>query len=208
MPSLQQSYISLAAEADAAFEQMTADRAAAVRCKPGCSDCCHAVFGLFPIEAAILKDRFDALPRRDRRAALWRGEKADRDLARLQEKRKAAGAGPETAGNDLARERIRCPLLSEDERCILYSDRPITCRVYGIPTLIRGKVRACGKSGFNQGAPYPVFNLDAAYSRLHALSRELLAGMGVPAQAKASLLFAVSRAIRIPLRDLLAEAPE
>ena len=206
MPSLHYAYLSLVAAADAAFAGVRADHAAAVRCSPGCSDCCHAVFGLFPIEAAFLKERFDALPRRERRAALERGHKADRDLALLQEKR-SAGADPRTAGNDLAIGRVRCPLLAGDGRCILYSYRPVTCRVYGIPTLVQGRVRVCGQSGFTRGETYPVFSLDAAYARLHSLSRELVANMGGPALAKASLLFAVSRVIRGPLRDLLAEAP-
>jgi Fe-S-cluster containining protein len=199
--------MALVAEADAAFDEMRADHGTAIRCKAGCSDCCHAVFGLFPIEAAVLKERFDALPRGERRAALQRCGKADRAFARLRQKWTAVGADPGTNGSDPARERIPCPLLAEDERCILYSHRPVTCRVYGIPTLIRGKVRVCGKSGFRQGTAYPVFDLDAAYARLHALSRELLADMGAKAPGKASLLFAVSRVIRSPLQDLLEAAP-
>ena len=32
-----------------------------IRCERGCSDCCHAVFGLFLIEAAHLKEQFEKL---------------------------------------------------------------------------------------------------------------------------------------------------
>ncbi len=201
-------YAALVLRADTAFGNVLRDHAGQVRCKAGCSDCCHAVFGLFPIEAAFLKERFARLPRKERRAALQRAVKSDRDLLKLQERMKAIPGASQTDVQSLATERLRCPLLNEDQACILYPQRPITCRVYGIPTLIQGQVRSCGKSGFEKGGSYPAFNLDAAYAELHRLSRDLLVQMGVRDLNKASLLYAVSRIITGPFREMINGDPE
>lgn len=205
---LYEAYESLAAGADAAFRRMHEEYARCIRCRRACSDCCSAVFGLFPIEAAYLKARFDNLPRKLRRAAWMRAEKADRDLIRLGDRLKAAPKDPEANLHVLARERVRCPLLDEGRECILYAYRPVTCRIYGIPTLIQGKVRVCGQSGFAKGTAYPVFDLDMVYGELHALSGELLKAMASPDLSKASLLYAVSKVIRTPVRELIKEGSE
>lgn len=208
MERLLERYADLAARADSSFEKGAAHHRALIRCKQGCSDCCHAVFGLFPIEAAVVKERFDRLPRKERRAALQRASKSDRDLEKLQKSMKESADRSVMNVQRLARERLRCPLLNAEEACILYSHRPITCRVYGIPTLIQGRVRVCGISGFKKGESYPAFNLDAVYGELHRLSRDLMAEMGVGDLTKASLLYAVSRVIRGPFPEMITGGPE
>ena len=40
---------------------------------------------------------------------------------------------------EAARIKCRCPLLGDDDRCLLYQARPITCRLYGVPTAIAGQ---------------------------------------------------------------------
>ena len=131
-------YAALVATADRAFSKMQKEHGAAIQCRPHCSDCCHAVFGLFLIEAAHLKAHFDRLGRKKRRAALLRANKADRDLMQLQNRFRASDENLPQARDLLSKERIRCPLLDDQDLCILYPHRPITCRVYGIPTAIGG----------------------------------------------------------------------
>ena len=104
----------------------------------------------------------------------------------------------------MGRERVRCPLL-EDEACRLYDHRPITCRVYGIPTVIQGKARVCSRAGFRGGKTYPAFNLDAVQRELYALSRELLVRSGEPDAEKAALLISVSKALQTPIEEMIAE---
>jgi len=198
-------YEHLAARADQAFQKMLQDHPECIKCRPYCSDCCHALFGLFLIEAVYIKRRFDELGRKKRRAALLSGDKADRDLKRLEKEMRKNGGSSEMGTEALAKERIRCPLLDEQQECILYPYRPITCRVYGIPTSIQGKARVCGISGFKKGKSYPAFDLDGAYQKLHSLSRELLKGAGGRDIYKASFLISVSKAIRTPLEDLVAD---
>ena len=103
----------------------------------------------------------------------------------------------------MSRERIPCPLLNEQQECILYLHRPITCRVYGIPTKVQGKARVCWKADFKKEERYPVFDLDGAYRELYVLSTELLKGVGEDNPEKASLLISVSKAITTNLEDLL-----
>ena len=81
-------------------------------------------------------------------------------------------------GYSLAKARIRCPLLNDNNECILYPYRPITCRVYGIPTMIQGVPRVCGKAGFKKEQSYPTFNLDGVHRELFELSKELLERAG------------------------------
>ncbi len=200
---LLQRYELLVAKADQAFQKMKKEFPECIKCKPRCSDCCHALFGLFLIEAVYLKRNFDKLGRKERRAAVLRGKKADNDLEKLEKRLQSQDVNPRTTNYPLERERIRCPLLGDNEECVLYPHRPITCRVYGIPTAIQGKAHVCGKAGFKSGKTYPIFDLDRAYQELYLLSGELLKEAGRSDPEKASLLISVSKAIETPLEDII-----
>lgn len=198
-------YEFLVDKADRAFQRMQKEHGSCIKCERHCSDCCYALFGLFLIEAGYLKQQFDQLRREEIKAALLRCNKAERDLKRLEKMLEAHEDDPNMQAYTLARERIRCPLLEENEGCILYPYRPITCRVYGIPIKIQGKARVCGKAGFEKGEYYPLFDLDGIYKDLFILSRELLDGAEKGDPEKASLLISVSKAISLPLDELIHE---
>ncbi|MEW5762609.1 MAG: YkgJ family cysteine cluster protein [Bacillota bacterium] len=198
-------YEALVAAADGAFRKMEEKYPRQITCRPGCSDCCHAVFGLFLIESVYIKDRFDKLDDTEKAGALARTEQADADLAELRKRLEELKDEPELQARILARQRIRCPLLNEREECILYPYRPITCRVYGIPTAIQGRAHVCWKAGFAAGEAYPTFNLDAVYGHLYRLSRELLEKAGQTDVKRASFLISVSKSIKTPIDDLLKE---
>jgi Fe-S-cluster containining protein len=196
-------YESLVDRADGAFREIQGSHGSCVRCKPGCSDCCHAVFGLFLIEAGYLKFHFDQIPADQKKDALLRVNETERGLKRLESKMRAHGDDPSMQAYILATERVRCPLLDQENGCILYAHRPITCRVYGIPTRIHGKARVCGKGGFEKGTAYPTFDLDSTYRDLFALSKELISRSDD--QEKASLLISVPKAITTPLDIIVRE---
>lgn len=205
LAQLFRSYEFLVDKADAAFQRMEKEHAACIKCEQRCSDCCHAVFGLFFIEAAYLKQQFDQLGKEEIKAATLRCNKTERDLMRLEKMLQTHENDPNMQAYTMARERIRCPLLDENEDCILYPYRPITCRVYGIPTKIQGKARVCGKAEFRAGENYPVFDLDGIYRDLYILSKELLNGRGKGDPEKASLLISVAKVIRTPEDALIHE---
>lgn len=171
-------YEKLVAAADAAFERVKESHAACVRCKEGCADCCHALFDLTLIEALYLNHRFNQKFQGVEKADLeQKANRADRALSRI--KRKAyqdlvAGKPEAEILADLARERVRCPLLTDQDLCELYEYRPLTCRFYGIPTAIGGQGHTCGLSGFEEGQKYPTVNLDNINARLQEISAELV----------------------------------
>jgi Fe-S-cluster containining protein len=203
LTQLFRSYELLVDRADGAFRRMEKEHRDCIKCELHCSDCCHAVFGLFLIEAAFLKHHFDQLDGEEIRGALLRCDDMERALKRLEIRLQKLEDDPQMQANVMAQERIRCPLLNANQDCILYPYRPITCRVYGIPTKIHGKARVCGKGEFRQGESYPTFDLDGVYRDLFNLSKELLGGGKKGDSEKASLLISVSKAINTPLEEII-----
>lgn len=176
-------YEQQAREADALFERIRSQFPDLVVCKEKCSSCCHALFDLSLVEALYLNAEFQKrFPQGNERAAiLLAADQTDRKIVKI--KRKAfkdskAGRDSNEILAEMAGLSIRCPLLGKDDLCILYDVRPITCRLYGVPTAIGGKAHTCGKTGFERGKPYPTVALDKVQQRLTELSRELAAGIG------------------------------
>ena len=193
-------YEILAREADTAFSRVKDTFPQCLSCHEGCSDCCHALFDLPLVEAAYLNHIFvKAFPSGQERSAIMeRAHDADRKIHTI--KRRAFKA--EQAGEDInailasmAKERIRCPLLDSNDRCVLYAARPITCRVYGIPTAVGGKGHVCGKSAFVPGKAYPTVNLDRIHERLASLSLEFASHMKSEYSAIHTVLVPVSMAL-------------
>ncbi len=200
-----QTYEFLVDKADGAFREIQGSHGSCVRCQPHCADCCHAVFGLFLIEAGYLKRQFDGISPGQKKAVLLRVHESERGLRRLESKMRAHAEDPTMQAYILATERVRCPLLKQDNQCILYDYRPITCRVYGIPTRIHGKARVCARAGFEKGGSYPTFDLDSVYRDLFALSKDLLDGAANDHPEKGSLLISVPKAITTPLELIVRE---
>ena len=136
-------YEALSKTADDIFNKVKDEYPQEVRCAQGCADCCHALFDMTLIEALYIKHHFDIGyegPERERRIEI--ANKIDRELYKLKRKAyKDLEAGKEEAEilRELAEKRVRCPLLNDESACDLYKYRPITCRLYGIPTSIAGK---------------------------------------------------------------------
>ncbi len=171
-------YEKLAAEVEQLFAKVSQAHAQEVRCGRGCSDCCYALFDLSLIEALYLNHHFNRLyDGAARNAVLERADVADRAVHRLKRvvfKASQDGVPAAQILEDVAKERLRCPLLNSEDLCDLYEHRPLTCRLYGLPVAIGGQARTCGKSGFKPGKPYPTVHMDRLQDRLAALSRELV----------------------------------
>ncbi len=197
-------YDQLVKEADEAFQRIKKEYPDLVKCKIHCSDCCYAIFGIFLIEALFLKYDFERLDKKEKEKALLRAREADAQLRKVQERLRQFQDDPYMINYVLAKERVRCPLLSEKNECILYPYRPIMCRVYGIPILIRGSVRVCYRSGFEKGKVYTTYNLDKTYRELYSITKEMLNVAGVKEkEERASLMISVSKAITTPFEKLV-----
>jgi Fe-S-cluster containining protein len=170
-------YEQLVMVADKAFERVQEQYPEHVRCKTTCSDCCHALFDLTLIEALYINHHFnDRFKGRRKELILERANVSDRKVYKLKrEAYKAIQDGKQESEIlfDLAKERVRCPLLSDDKMCEMYEQRPITCRLYGIPTTTQGASHTCGLSGFKEGEAYPSANFDAVMQRMHQVSKEV-----------------------------------
>lgn len=189
-----------AREADALFERIRAEYPGLVVCKERCSSCCHALFDLSLVEALYLNTRFrERVPAGSERAAILdAADTADRHAARFKRKifnESREGRDSNELLTEAAAFTIRCPLLGSDERCLLYDVRPITCRLYGVPTAIGGKAHTCGLTGFEQGKAYPTVALDKMQHRLADLSAELAAATGSAYTQLATMYVPVSSAL-------------
>ncbi len=182
-PKTFEKYEALVSEADKIFNAVREAHKDCVRCETHCCDCCYAVFDLTLIEAVYMNYHFNkSLTRKERRPITGRAEKADRKYYQIKQRLKKMyidkGKPPEEVLSQLAHERVACPLLNDEKLCDLYARRPITCRVYGIPTSIGGKPHICGASGFKEGTAYPTVNLDVMNDRLFELSKDLIDEVG------------------------------
>lgn len=192
-------YEELVAEVDKVFKAVEEQCGDKVRCKKGCSDCCHALFDLTLIEALYINHQFNKrFSGKERSEILDRANTADRKVYKL--KRKAFKASREGAGASdilklMAEERVRCALLNDEEECDLYQFRPLTCRLYGIPTSIDGRGHTCGLSGFEAGGKYPTVRLDRIQERLFSISAELTDDIKTKFSKLCDLLVPVSMAL-------------
>lgn len=149
-----------------------------VKCDVGCADCCHALFDLSLIEAIYINHHFNRIFQDNEKIRLLeKANRSDRQVYRIKRnahKQLESGKNETEILNEMALQRVRCPLLDDENRCEMYHYRPITCRLYGIPTSIAGKGHTCGLSGFVEGHSYPTVNLDAIHRRLYTISAEFV----------------------------------
>ena len=179
--SVWEAYAGLLAQLQAVFSQVGRDYPDLVSCGRGCDDCCQAPFRVSLIEAVALNSGLAVLDRKTRREVLRRAQKG---LERSEELFLDLPSDPQAAALALARQRLRCPLLTE-AGCALYRLRPATCRLYGIPTQSGGQSHTCPRSGFEKGASYPTVDLEAVADRLADLSLDLARAGGLSGLALA-----------------------
>ena len=171
-------YEALRAEVDDLFGRVRGAFPQCVVCKEGCSDCCHALFDLSLVEAMYINRAIESAfghgPQRS--AILERASDLDRRATRIKRELYRAekdGESPEAIMSVAAKVKMRCPLLDDEDRCLMYEARPITCRLYGVPTAIGGQGHVCGFSAFEKGRPYPTVHMDKMQARLEDLSKEI-----------------------------------
>lgn len=179
MEAVFRKYEALVTQVDEVFEKVKNQHPELVNCKLECSDCCHALFDITLVEALYINKKFiESMLEEKKAVILEKSNKVDRTIYQLKRKSfKAVDSGQKSEEQvllEMAAERVRCPLLNDDNQCDLYDFRPLTCRLYGIPTSIGGRGYTCGLSGFKEGESYPTVNLDPVYSKLQELSYEMV----------------------------------
>lgn len=192
-------YKALSAKADEMFAKVQKEFPECVTCEIKCADCCHALFDLTLIEAIYINYRFnEKFEGKKKEAIIEKSNRADRKtymIKRKAYKDKEAGKNEVEILMEIAAERVRCPLLNEGDMCDLYEYRPITCRLYGMPTSTGGIGHTCGKSAFVEGKSYPTANLDVVQKKLYEISAELVGQIRTRYAKMADMLVPLSMAI-------------
>jgi len=192
-------YKALSDKADELFAKVQKEFPECVTCEIKCADCCHALFDLTLIEAIYINHRFNEMfEGKQKEAIIEKSNRADRKIYMIKRKAykdKEAGKNEVEILMEIAAERVRCPFLNEDDMCDLYEYRPITCRLYGIPTSTGGIGHTCGKSAFVEGKAYPTANLDVIQKKLYDISAEFVGTIRTRYIKMAEMLVPLSMAI-------------
>nr|WP_321258146.1 YkgJ family cysteine cluster protein [uncultured Pseudodesulfovibrio sp.] len=192
-------YEAVVAEVDAVFKKFENEMGDLVKCGKGCSDCCYALFDVTLVEAMYINAKFnEKFSGLERSVIMTRADQADRQIHKLKRKvYKASQAGQPT--NDIllevAKARVRCPMLDDNDLCSIYENRPITCRLYGVPTSIGGVAHTCNKTGFKGGEKYPTVNMDIVLDKLLAIGKDLQEGIGSRFKELSEMLLPLSMAL-------------
>lgn len=192
-------YESLVVTVDSLFQKVKSEYSSNMKCVVGCDDCCYALFDLTLIEAlyinACFNNKFSGLQRLTLIDKANRSDRKTYKIKRDAHKTYLDGASELEILGRISSERVRCPLLSEESKCDLYENRPLTCRLYGIPTSASGISHTCGKSGFIEGEKYPTLNMDVLYKQLYDISSELISAIGSKNYKMSDMLVPLSMAL-------------
>lgn len=198
-------YEAVVSMVDQVFDRVKKEFPKEVFCREKCSDCCYAIFDLTLIEALYLNHKFNEKFSGTEKADLIAiADKTDRVLVKMKRdayKKVKDGADQLEIVAKMSQERVRCPLLGENNLCLMYEYRPITCRVYGIPTSTAGASHICGRTNFVQGKAYPTLNMDKIYTQLQLLSAELVKDINSTNIRMHELLIPVSMAMVTQFND-------
>ena len=202
-------YENITRKADFLFKTIQEKYPLSVTCHIRCCDCCYAIFGVFPVEAAYLNYHFNRLERKIKRDVLRRAEKADDEMLKVKDRMRVFDDKPQMKVFGLGKQRVRCPFLTDKKECVLYEKRPIICRIYGVPYSLKDGEKensyVCSISNFQEKVEYPTVKLDKLYNELVKLSKELLTEGGTPIAKlnKANLMLPVSIVLRIPVEAII-----
>ena len=140
MKKIVQQYKELLEQVDSWFVRSMDLYPEKIACQSGCSHCCRSIFDITLLDAYYLKLGFDALPAQTRERVL---KKAQERLKLMREHWPefdhpyVLNHRPDEEWEPLMPEEDEtpCVLLGDDGRCLVYANRPMTCRLHGIPLI-------------------------------------------------------------------------
>jgi Fe-S-cluster containining protein len=138
LDDLLRSYGDLLSSVDRWFARSVAVAGKNIACGPGCSSCCRGLFDITLLDAFFLKQGFDTLPAHVRQPILVKAEKRCALLRAVWldfAPPYILNVRPEEEWEELMpdEDETPCPLLGKDGGCLVYDNRPMTCRLHGIP---------------------------------------------------------------------------
>jgi Fe-S-cluster containining protein len=133
-----QDYRKLLQDVDHWFSLILTSHAGRMQCRRGCALCCCGLFDISLPDAIVVAEGMLALPHALRLQVAGRAEKLQRVI--LQH---APELNPPYLLDGLDDARIdrivesggnlRCPFLGEQNQCLIYEHRPLSCRLEGAP---------------------------------------------------------------------------
>lgn len=142
-------YRVLLAEAERWFAGAAAAYPDPLQCRRGCDACCRGLFDITPLDAIALEEAYDRADAPTQRA-LRHAARRVIDVVREAE----PGWGSPWRLGTIGPERfdalcdtldtVPCPALAADGSCLVYADRPLVCRLHGLPMYDPGERRDCG----------------------------------------------------------------
>jgi Fe-S-cluster containining protein len=111
-----------------------------IHCHEGCSACCRGLFDITLLDACYLRHGFQQLPEASQEAVVKLADKRLTSLCQSFPNLVPPFILNDYAEDDLTRlmpddDTTPCVLLGGDGRCILYANRPMTCRLHGLPLI-------------------------------------------------------------------------
>lgn len=140
MKNILAQYGCLLREVDTWFASAAAAYPEMIRCGKGCSGCCRALFDITLLDALYLQQGFAQLSREVQSQALSRAELRVAGIrAQWPEftppyllNHRSEEEWCELMPED---DEIPCVLLDEHGHCLVYKNRPMTCRLHGLPLI-------------------------------------------------------------------------
>ena len=133
-------YSNLLQEVDQWFAGCVQRHEELIICAKGCSSCCRGLFDITLLDALYLRSGFNLLSEDLQNSIRLKAKKQLEPLAArwpIFISPWILNSIPETEWDDLMPEddETPCPLLSETGHCLVYANRPMTCRLNGIPLI-------------------------------------------------------------------------
>lgn len=138
LPSALQKHNDLVNYLDKWFQLIQDKYTDQMQCGCGCAQCCHGLFDISLPDAMRAAHAFGMLPKEIKTSVTKASSEIQEKIA-LEGKELQAPFFLDKLSPDRIDELVGsvhdvgCPLLDVNDRCLIYEDRPISCRLEGVP---------------------------------------------------------------------------
>ena len=124
------SYRRILQQADAHFRDVAAKMPEQLQCGRGCSFCCYGLFEIGLGDVATIGEAVRALAPAARKQLIARAERVMQEVEHPNIREIDSDEKEEFFERTSA---IACPALNKNGECVIYENRPIVCRTFGLP---------------------------------------------------------------------------
>lgn len=139
MQKILDQYLSLLQNLDRWFADCLSVTEDQISCRLGCSACCRGLFEISLLDARLLQSAFAQLEQATREKVLLKARERVKELEEIWPEFRQPyilNRLPHIEWQEMPEnDPTPCPLLAEDNRCLVYSHRPMTCRLHGLPNI-------------------------------------------------------------------------